>query len=149
MNIAFSDSRGFTWHHVGGQHGCFAVPRIQEIQKRCQAGVAIVKFVVAQSKSVKTDLIHHGGVGFAIEQAVIERASNGIARVDFDWVAKRSLQKFKAAYQHGEATISYGHFFDSAAIGARGIQVQPSDIVAKIIRFQMGMVIVHVQDVNG
>ena len=73
---------------VGGEHRCFAVALSQLVQEVFEDTVAVVEFVVAQGEGVKAHGVHHPRVGLALEEGVVQRAGDGITRVQLEQVGR-------------------------------------------------------------
>jgi hypothetical protein len=72
-----------------GRLAVAAVGRVgQCIQEALEDAVTVVKFVIAGDKGVKADAVHHLRIGLALEEGVVQRARDGVARVHFEQVGR-------------------------------------------------------------
>lgn len=79
-------------HDVGRHGGRLAVAAVgrvgQGIQEALEDAVTIVKLVVAGHEGVKADAVHHLRIGLALEEGVVQRARDGVARMQLEQVGR-------------------------------------------------------------
>ena len=73
------EGRTGTEADIGAQHRCPAGIGMEEAHQFLDAGIGVIKFMVAQSKGVEADRIHQLGIGLSFGERVIEIAGAGVA----------------------------------------------------------------------
>ena len=99
---------------VGAEHGGFAGTGVQEIDELAQSGVALVELMVAHGHGVEADVVHHGCVGAALFERVIQVAGEGVAGVEFEHVGPAGGQRFEGGGDAREAADVHGDRFSGA-----------------------------------
>ena len=116
-------------HYVGGQRGGFAGAAQggvgQRIQKALERGVTVVELVVAQRHRIKADGVHHLRVGLALEEGVVLRAGDRIARVQLDQVGGvgQGLENGRLARKAAQFHLR-GHAVQRQLLGRDGFELR-------------------------
>jgi len=135
-----ADRRARAQRQVGRQQRRAAGgARPQVVDEAAQTGVTRVEFVVAHCHGVEAHLVHQVGIGLAFGEGVVERAGNGVARVQLEDIAvargqlvDRRHHARKTAYADGDVAARAAGVGGQAQRGAGFVEI--------------GVVVVDVQD---
>ena len=112
--------------HVRGDTGLAAFEqRAQRIQEALERGVTVVELVVAQRHRIKADGVHHLRVGLALEEGVVLRAGDRIARVQLDQVGGvgQGLENGRLAREAAQFHLR-GHAVQRQLLGRDGFELR-------------------------